>query len=118
MHSRTPRRNTVSIIQLYFCFLFNSLSLYYFLIVPNSKWSQLTRNEKKTHINRLLDETEINNKQHRDDIYRSILYLAQGVFQECTTHEDYIKNVVENVYLLYECDAFNVFVDILIFEAK
>ncbi len=87
-------------------------------LVSNLKWFELTRNEKKTHINRLLDETEINNKQHRDEIYRSILYLAQGVFQECASHEDYIRNIVENVHLLYECDAFNIFVDILIFEAK
>ena len=44
----------------------------------NKKWSDLSRAEKKTHIIRLLDETDVNSKQNRDNICRSILYLAQG----------------------------------------
>ena len=47
-----------------------------------------------------------------------LLILFLGVFQECETFDDYNKNLVENVILLYECDTFNLFVDILLFEVK
>ena len=80
------------------------------------KWSDLNRQERKTHITRLLDQTEISNKQIRDDASRAILYLAQGVFEECQTIEDYNRNLVENVVLLYECDTFHIFVELFLFE--
>ena len=67
---------------------------------------------------RLLDQTEISNKQTRDEVYRSILYLAQGNFQECETIEEYNINLVDNVLLLCECDTFNIFIDIFLFEVK
>lgn len=67
---------------------------------------------------RLLDQTEISNKQTRDEVYRSILYLAQGNFQECETIEEYNTNLVDNVLLLCECDTFNIFIDIFLFEVK
>lgn len=82
----------------------------------NKKWSDLSRAEKKTHIIRLLDETDVNSKQNRDNICRSILYLAQGCFEECKTTEDYYKNLVENVAILFDCDTFSVFIDLLMFE--
>jgi hypothetical protein len=82
------------------------------------KWLELTPREKKSHVLRLLNQTDVTSKKTRDDVYRSILYLIQGVFQECQTFEDYSRNLVENVILLYECDTFNVFVDILIFEVN
>ena len=67
---------------------------------------------------RLLNQTDVSNKQMRDDVYRSILYLIQGVFQECDTLEEYNRNLLENILILYECDTFNLFVDILLFEVK
>jgi hypothetical protein len=76
----------------------------------------LSAQEKKTHITRLLDHTEVSNKPVRDDACRSILYLAQGVFEECSSIDEYYKNLVDNVIVLYECDTFNVFVDLLQFE--
>lgn len=78
----------------------------------------MTPHEKKTHVMRLLDQTEISNKQTRDEVYRSILYLAQGNFQECETIEEYNTNLVDNVLLLCECDTFNIFIDIFLFEVK
>jgi hypothetical protein len=46
---------------------------------PDRKWTSLSKQEKKTHITRLLDQTEMSNKPVRDDACRSILYLAQGI---------------------------------------
>lgn len=82
------------------------------------KWSELSQTQKRTHLNRLLDQTEINNKPVRDNACRSILYLAQGLFGECDTTDEYYKNLVENVVLLYEADTFSIFTDLLLFEIE
>jgi hypothetical protein len=82
------------------------------------KWRELTRNERRTHVMRLLEQADISSRQKRETFYRSILYIAQGVFQECETINDYNQSLVENIALLYECDVFNVFTELLIFEAK
>lgn len=83
---------------------------------PNKRWSDLTVAQKKTHIIRLLDQTENSQKNLRDDANRAILYLAQGVFKECEKIEEYNASLLENIVLLYECDTFSVFVDILQYE--
>lgn len=80
------------------------------------KWSELTEAQRRTHINCLLDQTEINNKAIRDSACRSILYVAQGFFAECNTIEEYYKNLTENIILLYESDTFSIFTDLLLFE--
>lgn len=40
------------------------------------------------------------------------------MFEECENTEDYQRNLIENIALLYECDTFNVFTDLLNFEIK
>lgn len=82
------------------------------------KWTSLSEQEKKSHIVRLLDQIEISNKTMRDDSMRSILYLAQGTFGECETIDAYYKCLVENVVLLYECDTFSIFLDLLMAEIE
>lgn len=85
---------------------------------------------------RLLNLTEINDKNIRDKAYRAILYIAQGTirifhftlklsffffkgnFGECDTIDEYNQNLVQNIVLLYECDTFNTFVDLLYFEVE
>ena len=84
----------------------------------DKKWSELTYNEKRVHVMRLLNQTDVNDKQTRENVYRSVLYIAQGNFEECATVEDYNQNLVENVALLFECDTFNTFIDLLLFEIK
>ena len=42
------------------------------------QWKDLSSEEKKDHILRLLNLTEINDKNMRDKAYRAILYIAQG----------------------------------------
>jgi ribosomal protein L31E len=42
------------------------------------QWKELTCEEKKDHILRLLNLTEIHDKKTRDKAYRAILYIAQG----------------------------------------
>lgn len=82
------------------------------------KWSELSTSNKRTHINRLLNQTEVNNKSVRDNACRSILYIAQGFFGECETIDEYYKNLTENIVLLYECDTFSIFIDLLLFEIE
>ena len=81
-------------------------------------WKELSIIEKRTHLNRLLNQTENKIKTARDNACRSILYIAQGIFAECNTTEEYYKNLTENVILLYECDTFSIFVDLLLFEIE
>ena len=78
----------------------------------------MSLSEKKTHLNRLLDQIDANNKSIRDKACRAILYIAQGVFAECDTVQEYHKNLTENVCLLYECDTFSIFIDLLLFEVE
>ncbi len=69
-------------------------------------------------MSRLLDQTEINNKVARDNACRALLYLVQGNHNECGTMEEYHKNLADNVVLLYECDAFSILTDLLMFEIE
>lgn len=41
-------------------------------------WKDLSIVEKRTHLNRLLNQTENKNKTARDSACRSILYISQG----------------------------------------
>ncbi|RNA35377.1 striatin-interacting 2 [Brachionus plicatilis] len=83
---------------------------------PNKKWKDLNQKEKKSHILRLIEYTDVDHKQARDDACRSILYLCQGTFDEVENLQEYHANLVENVSLLYQCDIFNVFMELFIFE--
>lgn len=80
------------------------------------KWSQLTYNERRVHVMRLLNQTDVNDKQARENVYRAVLYIAQGNFEECETIDEYNQNLLENVALLFDCDTFNTFIDLLLFE--
>ena len=47
-----------------------------------------------------------------------LLTLAPGVFSECATEEDQARWCRHNVFLLYDCGAFNIFVALLNMEAE
>lgn len=78
----------------------------------------MTDDKKREHIKRLLNQTEISDKNARLDAYRSILYIAQSLFGECDNLNEFNSNLTSNIILLYECDTFNVFIDLLYFEVE
>lgn len=80
------------------------------------KWASLTHQEQLAQISRLLDQTEISDKTTRDNACRALLYIVQGNFNDCQTNDEYYKNLTNNVALLYECDAFSILTDLLLFE--
>ncbi|CAF0731843.1 unnamed protein product [Brachionus calyciflorus] len=80
------------------------------------KWKDLDVKEKKSHVLRLLDYTEIGDKKTRDNACRSILYLCQGTFSETENINEYHTNLFENISLLFDCDTFTVFLELFTFE--
>jgi hypothetical protein len=74
--------NTVIINLFIYLFIPLLLMLFNFNIVvidgSERKWKELSKNEKRVHIMRLLNQTEMSNKTLRDQANRAILYLAQG----------------------------------------
>ena len=81
-------------------------------------WADLKPSERRDHILRLLNLCEISNKQIRTDVYRAILYIAQGVVYECHTIHDYNESVLTNIMLLHECDTFNFFTELFRYEVE
>ena len=52
-----------------------------FLITVKERWRELTDVTRKMHILRLLNATDVSDRNKRMAAVRSILYLAQGNFQ-------------------------------------
>ncbi|KAI0208952.1 Striatin-interacting protein 1 [Lamellibrachia satsuma] len=81
------------------------------------KWTNLIDAERKTMILRLFDSLEVSDHEKRMTAVRAILYLTQGVFSECSMEEEQVKWCRHNIFLLYDCGAFNIFVALLNMEA-
>jgi hypothetical protein len=81
-----------------------------------TKWFELDTHEKQTHLIEMLNETDNANKEIRVNNYRAILYLVQGVYDECESIDDYYRNVIDNVVLVYESGGFWTFIDLFLFE--
>ncbi|GCC30099.1 hypothetical protein chiPu_0008544, partial [Chiloscyllium punctatum] len=80
------------------------------------KWVELEENEHKSYLMRLLDGLEVINKEKRLKFARAILYLAQGVFDDCYTETEVIHWARYNVFLLYEMGTFGALVELLNME--
>ncbi|XP_043547881.1 striatin-interacting protein 2-like isoform X1 [Chiloscyllium plagiosum] len=80
------------------------------------KWVELEENEHKSYLMRLLDGLEVINKEKRIKFARAILYLAQGVFDDCYTETEVIHWARYNVFLLYEMGTFGALVELLNME--
>ncbi|ELU17163.1 hypothetical protein CAPTEDRAFT_164543 [Capitella teleta] len=81
-------------------------------------WTKQTKEERKVHVLRLLNATDVSDHDKRMHSVRSILYLCQGCFGECSTEEEQQKWTQENVYLLYECGTFSAFCELLSMEIE
>ncbi|KAI1883461.1 hypothetical protein AGOR_G00231680 [Albula goreensis] len=84
--------------------------------VKEKKWTQLGVSEQKAYVMRLLDMLEVTNREKRLKVARAILYLAQGVFDECDTEVDVLHWSRHNVFLLYDMGTFTALLELLSME--
>ncbi|XP_069764989.1 striatin-interacting protein 1 homolog isoform X2 [Narcine bancroftii] len=80
------------------------------------KWVELEEAEHKEYLMRLLDGLEIINGEKRLKFARAILYLAQGVFDDCYTEPEVVHWARYNVFLLYQMGTFGALVELLNME--
>ena len=81
-------------------------------------WTELTKDERKVHILRLLNATDVSDHDKRMQTVRCLLYLCQGCFGECQNAEEQVNWTRENIYLLYECGTFSTFCELLSMEIE
>ncbi|XP_030828749.1 striatin-interacting protein 1 homolog isoform X3 [Strongylocentrotus purpuratus] len=84
----------------------------------DEKWSQLDETRQVMHILHLQNSLECAKREQRMKTARAVLYLAQGVFSECSSEEDQAKWCRHNCFLLYRCGIFTTFVELLCMEAE
>ncbi|XP_071500969.1 striatin-interacting protein 1 homolog isoform X2 [Diadema antillarum] len=84
----------------------------------DQKWSQLDESRQVMHILRLQNSLECAKREQRMKTARAVLYLAQGVFSECSSEDDQVKWCRHNCFLLYRCGIFTTFVELLCMEAE
>uniref|UniRef100_A0A4W4DSY1 Striatin interacting protein 2 n=1 Tax=Electrophorus electricus TaxID=8005 RepID=A0A4W4DSY1_ELEEL len=72
--------------------------------------------EQRAYIMRLLDALEVTDRDKRLKVARAILYLAQGVFDECDTETDVLHWSRHNVFLLYDMGIFTALLELLSME--
>ncbi|XP_034720015.1 striatin-interacting protein 1 homolog [Etheostoma cragini] len=80
------------------------------------RWIELTLEEQRTYVMRLLDALEVTDRDKRLKVARAILYLAQGVFDECDTEVDVLHWSRHNVFLLYDMGIFTALLELLSME--
>ncbi|CAG12134.1 unnamed protein product, partial [Tetraodon nigroviridis] len=80
------------------------------------RWSELPLEEQRAHVMRLLDALEVTDRDKRLKVARAILYLAQGVFDECDTEADVLHWSRHNVFLLYHMGIFTALLELLSME--
>lgn len=81
-------------------------------------WQNISVEQQKSIIFKLLDQLEVSNKQWRMKAARCILYLAQGCWAEVQSDKEQQEWEQKNVMLLYECGAFPAFVELLNIEIE
>lgn len=81
-------------------------------------WQNLTTEQQKSIIHKLLDQLELSNKQTRMKAARCILYIAQGCWAEVQSDKEQQEWSRTNVMLLYETGTFAAFVELLNIEIE
>uniref|UniRef100_A0A3B4U1Z5 Striatin interacting protein 2 n=1 Tax=Seriola dumerili TaxID=41447 RepID=A0A3B4U1Z5_SERDU len=79
------------------------------------RWIELTVEEQRAYVMRLLDALEVTDRDKRLKVARAILYLAQ-VFDECDTEVDVLHWSRHNVFLLYDMGIFTALLELLSME--
>ncbi|KFP17386.1 Striatin-interacting protein 1, partial [Egretta garzetta] len=84
--------------------------------VRDKKWTELDKNQHRTHAMRLLDGLEVTAREKRLRVARAILYVAQGTFGECGSEVEVQAWMRYNIFLLLEVGTFNALVELLNME--
>ncbi|KAK9975613.1 hypothetical protein ABG768_020854 [Culter alburnus] len=84
--------------------------------VKGRRWMELSLEEQRAYVMRLLDALEVTDRDKRLKVARAILYLAQGVFDECDTETDVLYWSRHNVFLLYDMGIFTALLELLSME--
>uniref|UniRef100_A0A663LKB0 Striatin interacting protein 1 n=1 Tax=Athene cunicularia TaxID=194338 RepID=A0A663LKB0_ATHCN len=84
--------------------------------VREKKWTELDKNQHRTHAMRLLDGLEVTAREKRLRVARAILYVAQGTFGECGSEAEVQAWMRYNIFLLLEVGTFNALVELLNME--
>ncbi|KTF88140.1 hypothetical protein cypCar_00042171 [Cyprinus carpio] len=84
--------------------------------VKGRRWMELSLEEQRVYVMRLLDALEVTDRDKRLKVARAILYLAQGVFDECDTEADVLYWSRHNVFLLYDMGIFTALLELLSME--
>ncbi|CAB1333736.1 unnamed protein product [Coregonus sp. 'balchen'] len=84
--------------------------------VRGTRWIELGQERQRAYVMRLLDALEVTDRDKRLKVARAILYLAQGVFDECDTDADVIHWSRHNVFLLYDMGIFTALLELLSME--
>ncbi|TKC46981.1 hypothetical protein EI555_009920, partial [Monodon monoceros] len=84
--------------------------------VTDKKWTELDTNQHRTHAMRLLDGLEVTAREKRLKVARAILYVAQGIFGECSSEAEVQSWMRYNIFLLLEVGTFNALVELLNME--
>ncbi|KFO75931.1 Striatin-interacting protein 1, partial [Cuculus canorus] len=84
--------------------------------VRDKKWTELDKNQQRTHAMRLLDGLEVTAREKRLRVARAILYVAQGTFGECGSEAEVQAWMRYNIFLLLEVGTFNALVELLNME--
>ncbi|XP_061770527.1 striatin-interacting protein 1 homolog isoform X3 [Nerophis ophidion] len=80
------------------------------------RWIDLSAEEQRAYVMRLLDDLEVTDRDKRLKVARAILYLAQGVFDECDAEADVLRWSRHNVFLLYDMGIFTALLELLSME--
>uniref|UniRef100_A0AAR2LGD2 Striatin interacting protein 2 n=1 Tax=Pygocentrus nattereri TaxID=42514 RepID=A0AAR2LGD2_PYGNA len=84
--------------------------------VNGRRWVELSVDDQRAYVMRLLDALEVTDREKRLKVARAILYLAQGVFDECDTEADVLHWSRHNIFLLYDMGIFTALLELLSME--
>ncbi|XP_059894984.1 striatin-interacting protein 2 isoform X4 [Gadus macrocephalus] len=84
--------------------------------VRGRRWVELSVEEQRAYVMRLLDALEVTDRDKRLKVARAILYLAQGVYDECDSDVDVLYWARHNVFLLYHMGVFTALLELLNME--
>ena len=81
-------------------------------------WTSMDSNEKNWFVERLCETVELGKKELRFKGLQALLYLAQGVFNECWSIEEQQSYSKENVFRIYEKGLFPTLIQLLMMEVE
>lgn len=79
-------------------------------------WEHMVKEQKWTAINHIMSTLDLSCRTTRIKSCRAISYLIQGNFGGCSTLEQQMDTCQQNVFLLYEQNIFQIFVQQLLIE--